>query len=114
MDIPHAPARLHAHGCIADRSPTPLRIDRIERRHQPLRALPVVPVKAMGLYLMGWYQLGLWECLGDKALDGAVTTACAYPARDTGPCDPAHHHEHRPRNPAALAEGGRGQRGWEA
>src|SRR5262245_22558151 len=68
----------------------------------------------MGLHLMGWYQLGLWECLGDTALDGAVTTACAYPARDTGPCDPAHHHEHRPRNPAALAEGGRGQRGWEA
>jgi hypothetical protein len=36
----------------------PLRIDRIERCHQPLRARPIVLVKEMRLHLMGWNQRG--------------------------------------------------------
>ena len=58
MDTPHAPAWLQSHRPIAYCPSSPLRIDRIERRHQPLRALPVEPVKEMGLHLLGWDQRG--------------------------------------------------------
>ena len=58
MYTPHDPAWSQSHGRIAYCPSSPLRIDRIERRHQPLRALPVVLVKEMRLHLMGWDQRG--------------------------------------------------------
>src|SRR5262249_18021961 len=54
----HAPAWLHARRGIADRARAPLSIDGIQRRHQLLRALSVVSVKEMRLYLLGWHQRG--------------------------------------------------------
>src|SRR5262249_5552934 len=58
VDTPHDPAWLPSHRSIAYCPRAPLRLDRIERRHQPLRALAIVPVKEMRLHLMGWHQCG--------------------------------------------------------
>src|SRR4029453_10348455 len=58
MSTSRDPLWSQSRGRIAYGPRPPLRIDRIERCHQPLRALPVVPVKEMGLHLMGWDQRG--------------------------------------------------------
>ena len=36
----------------------PLRIDHIDYRHEPLRALAIVLLKELRLHLMAWHQLG--------------------------------------------------------
>jgi hypothetical protein len=59
-------------------------------------------------------QDGPREGLGEKALDGAVTTPFTGPAGAPQHRDPPRHHEHGLRNPTALADGGRGHMGWEA
>ncbi len=59
-------------------------------------------------------QDGPRECLGEKALDGAVTAAFAGPAGDAQHRDPSRHHEHGPSNPTELADGCRCHMGLEA
>ena len=52
-------------------------------------------------------QQGPWECLGEHALDGAVTPALARPTGEAQHRDPARHHPHGPSQPTQLAQGRR-------
>jgi hypothetical protein len=48
-------------------------------------------------------QHGPRECLGEQALDGAVTPAFARPTGDAQHRDPAGHHQHSPSHPTPWA-----------